>query len=70
MATKPTTDPRPQTQRIHKMLVDTAQQARNDIAEIDEPRARALFETSAEVLTGLAKAYEDYNAASEPVWRR
>ncbi|MFI5230977.1 MAG: hypothetical protein ACHQSE_00570 [Gemmatimonadales bacterium] len=52
------------------MLVDTALQARNDIAEIDEPRARALLETSAEVLTGLAKAYEDYDAASEPVWRR
>ncbi len=70
MATKSIVDPRPHTQRIRKMLVDTALQARNDIAEIDEPRARALLETSAEVLTGLAKAYEDYDAASEPVWRR
>jgi len=70
MPGKAITDPKQHTQRIRKMLVDAAQQARSGIAEIEEPSARALFETSAEVLTGLAKAYEDYDAGSEPAWRK
>jgi hypothetical protein len=70
MPSKPMMDPKVHTQKIRKMLLDTVQQARNEIVEIEEPRARALFETSAEVLVGLAKAYEDYETGNEPVWRR
>ena len=70
MASKPMADPKTHTQHIRKLLMEASQHARNDIAEIDEPRARALFETSAEVLDGLAKAYADYDAGSEPAWRR
>lgn len=70
MPGKPIADPKLHTRRFGNMLLDLAQHARSDIAEVDEPRAQALFETSAEVLIGLAKAYEDYDAASEPVWRR
>ncbi len=70
MPGKSMADPKHSTQRVRKMLVDAAQQARNEIVESEDPRARALFETSAEVLTGLAKAYEDYDVGSEPAWRR
>jgi hypothetical protein len=40
-----------------------------DVQKIDEPRAKALFETSAEVLGGLKKAFHDYESKSEPAWR-
>jgi len=29
-----------------------------------------MFETSAEVLTGLAKAFDDYERKNEAAWRR
>ncbi len=32
---------------------------------MDEPQLKAMFETSAEVLTGLAKAFEDYERKNE-----
>ena len=43
---------------------------RHDIAQVNEPRAQALFETSAEVLEGLVKAYEDYDQGRETAFRR
>jgi hypothetical protein len=33
---------------------------REDVWKVTEPEAQALFETSAEVLTGLVKTFEDY----------
>lgn len=35
-----------------------------------KPIAKALFETSAEVLIGLRKAYEDYEQGSESAWKK
>jgi hypothetical protein len=37
--------------------------------KVDDPRAKALFETSAEVLTGLVTAFEHYDNKSEPAWK-
>ncbi len=42
---------------------------RRDIERVDDPKLRAMFETSAEVLLGLIKAYDHYDAGSEPAWR-
>ena len=42
---------------------------RGDVAKVTEPKAQALFETSAEVLTGLVKAFDDYEKKSEETWR-
>jgi len=50
------------------MLLDVVQRARNAIPEIDDPRAKALFETTAETLLGVAKAYEDYGEGREAAW--
>ena len=38
---------------------------REDIRKVDEPQLKAMFETSAEVLTGLAKAFDDYERKNE-----
>ena len=62
-------DPRHHTANIKRMLEDTAQHAREDVAKVDDPRAKALFETTAEVLGGLRKAYDDFEKKSEAAWR-
>ena len=41
---------------------------RKDISLVKEPRAKALFETSAEVLRGLSKAFSDYAEKNEKAW--
>jgi hypothetical protein len=42
---------------------------REDVGKVTEPKAQALFETSAEVLTGLVKAFDDYARKIEAAWR-
>ena len=42
---------------------------RQDVVKVAEPKAQALFETSAEVLTGLVKAFVDYEKKTEKAWR-
>jgi hypothetical protein len=42
---------------------------RADIEKVDEPRLEAMFETSAEVLSGLIKAFRDCELKNEPAWR-
>lgn len=42
---------------------------RDDIGKINEPKAQALFETTAEVCSGLATAYQHYEQ-KEPAWQR
>jgi len=43
---------------------------RKDIEEVDEPQLKAMFETSAEVLTGLKRAFSDYEQKNESAWRK
>jgi len=42
---------------------------REDVGEITEPSAQALFGTSAEVLTGLVKGFDDYENKRQDAWR-
>jgi len=53
------------TVQLKSRLQDLAQHLREDVGKIDEPKAQALFETSAEVLGGLIKALEHYEQSSE-----
>jgi hypothetical protein len=62
-------DPRRHTIKLKGMLDDVVQHAREDVDKVDDPRAKALFETTAEVLTGLVNAYEHFERRSEPAWR-
>jgi hypothetical protein len=63
-------DPLAHTAHIRQALEDLTNHLRRDIERVKEPRARALFETSAEVLQGLAKAYADYDAGKETAFLR
>lgn len=53
-------DPRRHTTKIKKQLSDLVNHLREDERKVDDPKARALFEVTAEVLTGLRKAFDDY----------
>ena len=62
-------DPKVHTANIKKefkMLID---HLREDVEKVNDPLAKALFETSAEVIGGLEKAFTDYEAKKEPAWK-
>lgn len=42
---------------------------REDITKVDDPQFKAMFETSAEVLGGLVKAFTHYEQKSEAAWK-
>jgi uncharacterized membrane-anchored protein YhcB (DUF1043 family) len=54
---------------MQKRLKETMDHLREDIEKVDEPQLRAMFETSAEVLGGLIKAFRDYEQKNEGAWR-
>lgn len=57
------------TQKMQKRLEETIDHLRKDIDKLDEPQLKAIFETSAEVLGGLVKAFQHYEQKSENAWR-
>ena len=65
----PESDPRHHTLKLKQMLNDAADHAREDVTKINDPKAQALFETSAEVLKGLVKAFDDFERKNEPAWK-
>ena len=64
----PENDPQLHTAHLRELLQQVVTHARQDITKVSEPKAQALFETTAEVCTGLTKAYEDYDMKA-PAWR-
>jgi hypothetical protein len=42
---------------------------RLDGEKVAEPKGQVLFETPAELLADLIKAFDDYKAKSEPAWQ-
>ena len=65
----PENSPVHHTQKIKAQLGQLIDHLREDIGKVTEPKAQALFETSAEVLTGLVKAFDDYEEKAEKAWR-
>jgi len=62
-------DPLHHTEKMRKRLSETIDHLRADIEKVDEPKFKAMFETSAEVLGGLIKAFRDYEQKNESAWR-
>jgi hypothetical protein len=62
-------NPRHHTAQMAARLEETITHLREDVQKVDEPRFKAMFETSAEVLQGLVKAFRHYDAKTEPAWR-
>jgi hypothetical protein len=66
----PNPDPCYHVANVKNMLGDLISHLRNDLRQFDEPKAQALFETSAEVLEGLQTAFSHYERGAEPGMRR
>ena len=65
----PLNDPRHHTANIRAMLEEIVHHAREDVGKVTDPKAQALFETTAEVLTGLCQAYKHAEEKSEAAWK-
>lgn len=63
-------DAREHTANIKQEFTMLIDHLRDDVKKVDDPSAKALFETAAEVLIGLNKAFSDYEAGNEPAWRK
>ena len=70
MASAADRNPQHHTQNMKKRLQEIVDHLRQDIGKVDEPQLKAMFETSAEVLTGLIKAFTDYEKKNEAAWRK
>jgi hypothetical protein len=68
---KPSSENNPihHTQKIKAQMRQLIEHLREDVGKVTESKAQALFETSAEVLTGLVKAFDDYEKKDEEAWR-
>jgi hypothetical protein len=61
-------DPQKHTSFIKEKFKELSDHLREDVLKVNDPKAKALFEVSAEVLDGLQKAFSDYEQKSEPAW--
>ncbi|HEY3798407.1 MAG TPA: hypothetical protein VGL58_08640 [Caulobacteraceae bacterium] len=64
----PDTEARTHAKAMERRMHDTIQELRAEIRGMQDPRAKAMFETAAEVLGGLEKAFHDYDAKDELAW--
>ena len=58
------------TRKMSAEITQLRDHLREDIEKVDEPQFKAMFETAAEVLGGLAKAFKDYEQKSEAAWKK
>ena len=70
MASAADRDPRHHTGKMQQALTQIQDHLREDIEKVDEPQLKAMFETAAEVLGGLIKAFSDYEKKNESAWRK
>lgn len=52
-------------QKLNGQMKQLITHLRADVGKVTDQKAQALFETSAEVLTGLVKAFDDYEKNKE-----
>jgi hypothetical protein len=62
-------DPLEHTANLKKEFSAIIDHLREDVTKMDDPAAKALFEVSAEVISGLNKSFIDYEKGIEPAWR-
>ncbi|HEY2573067.1 MAG TPA: hypothetical protein VGH65_03325 [Verrucomicrobiaceae bacterium] len=59
-------DPRHHAVNVQQQLTDLIDHLRSDQLRFQDPKAQALFDTGAEVLTGLRAAFEHFEKSGEP----
>jgi hypothetical protein len=66
---KTKSDPKLHTEKIKGMLGDVIRHVRADVDKVSDPKVRALFDTTAEVLSGLVTAYDHFEQRGESAWK-
>ena len=62
-------DPRVHAANVRGEFTTLIQHLREDVKKVEDAKGQALFETAAEVLTGLEAAFKHYEQKSEDAWR-
>ena len=62
-------DPKVHARNISGRLEELVAHMRKDIDLVDEPKAQVLFETAAEVLSGLRTVFQHYATGAEKAMR-
>jgi hypothetical protein len=61
--------PQEHAQHIAQVLGQAQQECRSNVERVNDPQARALFVTVAEVIGGAMKALQDYQQGNEKAWQ-
>ncbi|HTE27721.1 hypothetical protein [Flavitalea sp.] len=69
MAIRSHSNPLEHTPKVKEDLSNLTNHLREDIEKLNDPAAKALFEVSAEVLTGLQMAFTDFEKKNEKAWQ-
>ena len=69
MKTTTSRNPLEHTANIKEEFVKLSEHLREDVDKVDDPKAKALFEVSAEVIDGLQKAFNDFEKKNESAWK-
>jgi hypothetical protein len=56
------------TSFVKEKLTEMIEYLKDDVTHLNEPEAKALFEVSAEVISGLRKAFSEYERKNEDAW--
>ena len=62
-------DAKVHTANLRTQMEELIDHLRKDVSMVDDPRAKAIFETSAEVLIGLTKTLRDYDEGKETAFK-
>lgn len=65
----PSANPVEHARNIEDILASLKSLMRSEIQVFHDPKAKALLETSAEVLGGLEKAFHDFLSKEDDVWK-
>jgi hypothetical protein len=69
MRTPATKDPYLHAANVERMLRDVSRHLDEEVGDVDDERARELFDTTTRVLEGLIRSYEDYQRSAGGLWR-
>jgi hypothetical protein len=65
----PSPNPLEHAKNIENILSSLKDLCRSETDVFDDPKAKALLETTAEVLAGLERAFHEFLAKNEDVWK-
>ena len=65
-----TSQPGPHVKQVRETLSELHDHLSKDGKKIEDPQGAALFETAAEVIAGLGRAFEHYAQKSEAAWKK